>query len=43
MQQFLMFITCRLCTAQHVPGVLTTTLKSSTTALRASGFTVGAW
>jgi hypothetical protein len=44
MQQFLKFITwCLLvCTAQQVLGVLTHIIWSSTTAVAASGFTVGA-
>jgi Na+/H+ antiporter NhaC len=45
MQQFLKFITLHLlvCTAQHITSVLTAIIRSSTTAVAAFGFTVGAW
>jgi hypothetical protein len=44
MQQSLQFITWRLFIAQHVSGVLTPIIRSSTTAAAAaSGFTFGAW
>jgi hypothetical protein len=32
-----------VCTAQHVSSVLTPIIRSSTTAVAASGFTFGAW
>jgi hypothetical protein len=42
MQQSLQFITQRLFTAQHVSGVLTPIIGSSTTAAATSGFSFGA-
>jgi hypothetical protein len=43
MQQSIQFITRRLFTAQHVSGVLTPIIRSSTTAVAPFGFTFGAW
>jgi len=43
MQQFLKLYYLTLCTAQYVSGVLTPIIRSSTTAVAAAGFTVGAW
>jgi hypothetical protein len=42
MEQFIEFIAWRLYTPQHVSGVLTLIIRSSKTAVAASGFTAGA-
>jgi hypothetical protein len=41
MQQFLRFIAYRLDTAQHVSGIVIPIIRSSTTAVAASGLTLG--
>jgi len=43
MQQFFSLLSWRLFTAQHVSGVLPPTIRSSTTAVAASGFTFVSW
>jgi hypothetical protein len=42
MQQFLQFIILRSFTAQHISGVLTLIIRSSTTVTAAYDFTFGA-
>jgi hypothetical protein len=41
MHQFLSFIACRLNTAQHVSDILMPIIRSSSTAVAASGFPMG--
>jgi hypothetical protein len=43
MQQFYSLLSCRLFTAQHFSGVLPPTIRSSTIAVAASGFTFVSW
>ena len=43
MQQFIQFITYVYVQLNMFRGVLTPIIRSSTTAVAASGFTVGAW
>ena len=43
MQQFSSLLSCRLFTAQHVSGVLPPIIRSSMTAVAASGFTFVSW
>jgi hypothetical protein len=43
MHQSLRFFACRLNTAQYVSGILMPIIRSLSTAVAASGFTVEAW
>ena len=43
MQKFFSLLSCRLLTAQYVSGVLPPNIKSSMTAVAASGFTFVSW
>jgi hypothetical protein len=43
MQQLFSLLSCRLFTAQHVSGVFPPIIKSSMTAVAASGFTFVSW
>jgi len=43
MHQSLSFVACRLNTAQHVSGILMPIIRSLSTAVAASGFTVVTW